>query len=183
MLAVQVPLHLSFERHCNTTGSPYVPTYGKGSLQPADDIGNLDRHASMENLKELQKYSEKLQFEATCCRLWADGIQEQIMDEQEKVQTWISGMTDELIRLKRTQPAWIHQLQTQGGPPAPSMSMAAPSIQLHQPASSSAASTITVKPAPMSRNPSMASAPKNAPFPSGMGADPWADAMKKKQLQ
>ena len=49
-------------------------------------------NATMENLKELQKYSEKLQFEATCCRLWADGIQDQIMDEQEKVQTWISGM-------------------------------------------------------------------------------------------
>ena len=159
----------SFLRHCNTMDSPYIPSYGRGGSQPADDITNLDRHASMENLKELQKYSEKLQFEATCCRLWANGIQDQIMDEQEKVQTWISGMTDELIRLKRIQPAWIHQLQTQGGPPAPPTSMAASSIQQHQPASSSAASTITVKPAPMSRNPSMASAPKNAPISTRNG--------------
>ena len=69
----------------------------------------------MENLRELQKHSEKLQFEATCCRLWADGIQDHIMDEQKKVQTWILGLTDELIRLKRIQPAWIRQLQSQGG--------------------------------------------------------------------
>ena len=81
--------------------SPYIPSYGRGGTQPADDIGNLDRHASVENLKELQKYSERLQFEATCVRLWAEGIQNQIMDEQENVQIWISGMTDELIRLKR----------------------------------------------------------------------------------
>ena len=105
------------------------------------------------------------------------------MGEHEKVRTWISGMTDELIRLKRIQPAWIHQLQTQGGPPASPTSMGASSIQQRQPASSGAAATITVKPAPMSRNPSMASALQNAPFPPGMGADPWAEAMKKKQLQ
>ena len=64
--------------------SPYYPTYSKnGASQPADDIGNLVyRHASMENLGELQKYSEKLQLEATCCRLWSEAIQTQIMDEQ-----------------------------------------------------------------------------------------------------
>ena len=65
----------SFLRHCNTMDSPYIPSYGRGGTQPADDISNLERHASMENLRELQKYSEKLQFEATCCRLWADGFQ------------------------------------------------------------------------------------------------------------
>ena len=66
--------------------SPYYPTHSKGgAFQPADDIGNLEyRHASMENLRELQKYSEKLHFEATCCRLWSEGIQTQIMDEQER---------------------------------------------------------------------------------------------------
>ena len=59
----------SFLRHCNTMESPYFPTYSKcGASQPADDIGNLDRHTSMENLRELQKYSEKLHFESTCCR-------------------------------------------------------------------------------------------------------------------
>ena len=135
----------SFLRHCNTVDSPHIPSYGRGGTQPADDISNLERHASMENLRELQKYSETLQFEATCCRLWAEGIQDQIMDEQEKVQTWISGMTDELVRLKTIQPAWIHQLQTQSGPPAPPTSMGTSSIQQHQPASSSAASTITVR--------------------------------------
>ena len=149
VLAVQVLLHLSF-----VIATPWiVHTFQVvAEVARSQHITNLDRHASMENLKELQKYSEKLQFEATCCRRWANEIQNQIMDEQEKVQTWISGMTDELIRLKKIQPAWIHQLQTQGGPPAPPTCMAASSIQQHQPASSSAASTITVKPAPMSSN-------------------------------
>ena len=81
----------SFLRHCNTMDSPYIPSYGRGGSQPVDDIVYLDRNASMENLRELQKYSEKLQFEATCCRLWANGILDQIMDEQEKVQTWMQG--------------------------------------------------------------------------------------------
>ena len=122
----------SFLRHCNTMDSPYIPSYGRGGSQPADDIVDLDRNVSIESLRELQKNSEKLQFEATCCRLWAYGIQDQIMDEQEKVQNWIAGMTDELIRLRRTQPAWIHQLQAQGGPPPPQMSIAALSIQPQQ---------------------------------------------------
>ena len=163
----------SFLRHCNTMESPYYPTYSKGgATQPADDIANLDhRHASMENLRELQKYSEKLQFEATCCRLWSEGMQTQIMDEQERIQSWISGMTEELIRMKRIQPAWVQQMQHQGCPTAPSMPMIALSSQ-PQPASSSSASTVPVKPAPM---------PRNAPFPSMMGADPWADAKLKQQ--
>ena len=155
----------SFLCHCNTMDSPYIPSYGRGGSQPADDIVYLDRNVSMENLRELQKYSEKVQFEATCVRLWANGIHDQIMDEQEKIQQWISGMIDELIRLRPIQPAWIQQLQSQRGPP-PQTSMAAPSIQPQQPASSSAASTIPVKPAPAPKNTSMASAPKHAPFPS-----------------
>ena len=134
----------SFLRHCSTMDSPYLPSYSKGGAQPADDITHLERrHASMEKLREFQKYSEKLQFEATCCRLWSEGIQEQIMDEQERVQSWIAGMTDELIRLRRVQPAWIHQLQNQGGENAPQTSMMAPSSQ-QQPGSSSSASTVPV---------------------------------------
>ena len=163
----------SFLRHCNAMESPYYPTHSKGgATQPADDISNLDhRHASMENLRELQKYSEKLQFEATCFRLWSEGIQTQIMDEQERIQSWISGMTEELTRMKRIQPAWVQQMQNQGCPAAPSMPMTAPSSQ-PQPASSSSASMVPAKPAPM---------PRNAPFPSMMGADPWAEAKLKHQ--
>ena len=172
----------SFVRRCNTMDSPYIPSYGRGGSQPADDIVYLDRNASMENLRELQKCSEMLQFEATCCRLWANRIHDQIMDEQEEVPNWIVDMTDELIRLRRTQPSWIQQLQAQGGPP-PQRSMPAPSIQQQQSASSSAASTIPVKPAPAPRNTSLPSAPKNAPFPGGMGADPWSEAWQKKQHQ
>ena len=94
----------SFLRHCSAMDNPYIPSYVSGP-QPADDIVYLSRDASMENLRELQRYSEKLQFEATCVRLWANGIQDQIMDEQEKVQGWISGMTDEINRLRRVQSA------------------------------------------------------------------------------
>ena len=104
----------SFLRHCNTMDNPSVPTHLKGGPQPADDIVDLNRNASMENLRELQRYSEKLQFEATCVRLWASGIQDQITDEQEKVQNWISGVTDELNRLRRTQPHGFNKRNLKG---------------------------------------------------------------------
>ena len=106
VLFVQDPLH-HFLRHCNTMDSPPIPSYLRGGPQPADDIVDLSREASMENLRELQRYAERLQFEATCVRLWSNGIQDQIMDETEKVQNWISGMIGELNRLRRVQPAWV----------------------------------------------------------------------------
>ena len=140
------PLHL-FLRHCNTMDSPPIPTYLRGGPQPADDIVDLSREASMENLRELQRYAERLQFEATCVRLWANGIQDQIMDEQEKVQNWISGMIGELNRLHRVQPAWIHQLQAQGNQQPP-VSMAPSSSSQPAQASSSSASTVPAKAAP-----------------------------------
>ena len=135
----------------------------------------------IENLKELQKYSEKFAYESTCCRLWADGIQTHIMDEQEKVHAWIAGMTKDLLRIKRGQharPPWAQQMLNpcQPVPPAP------PSVP-SQPASSSSASMVPVKPAPMTRNPSMASAPQNAQGSSSMGADPWAEARMKQHRQ
>ena len=74
----QAPSPLStFIRHCNTMQSPHYPSYGRqGAPQPADSISELNRStASIENLRELQKYSEKLAYESTCCRLWAQGIQ------------------------------------------------------------------------------------------------------------
>ena len=78
------------------------------------------------------------------------------------------------FRMKRSQhaqPHWAQQMLNplQPVPPAP------PSVPSQQ-ASSSSASMVPVKPAPMTRNPSMASAPVNAPLPQSMGADPWAEA-------
>ena len=87
------------------------------------------------------------------------------------------GMTEDLLRMKRIQPAWIQPVLSQGCPPAQQPAPYIPS----QPASSSSASMVPVKPAPMIRNPSMASAPQNAPFPSMVGADPWAEAKMKQQ--
>ena len=172
----------TFLRHCNTMESPYYPTYSKkGTLAPADDIGDLNRStSSIENLRELQKYSEKLTYESTCCHLWSEGIQTQIMDEQEKVQAWIAGMTEDHLRMKRlqlAQPAWTQPLINQG---CASVQSAPPGVP-SQPASSSSASMVPVKPAPMNRNPSRAAAPQNVPFPSSMGTDPWADAKMKQQ--
>ena len=99
----QSPSPLStFIRHCNTMQSPHYPSYGRqGVPQPAESISDLNRStSSIENLRELQKYSEKLAYESTCCRLWAQGIQTQIQDEQEKVHKWIEGMTEDLLRAK-----------------------------------------------------------------------------------
>ena len=136
---------------------------------------------SIENLKELQKYSEKLACESTCCRLWADGIQTHITDEQEKVHAWIAGMTEDLLRMKRIQHAQPHWAQPMLNPcqPAPPARPCVPS----QPASSSPASMVSVKPAPMTRNPSMASAPQSSQSSSSMGIDPWAEARMKPQHQ
>ena len=168
----------TFIRHCNTMWSPHFPTYSKqGVSPPAESLLDLNyATSSIENLRELQKYSEKLSYESTCCRLWADGIQTQIKDEQEKVDKWIAGMTEDLLRMKRTQyaqPHWVSPMLNPLQPPPPNV----PS----QPASSSSASMVPVKPAPLNRNPSMAGAPVNASFPSSMGMDPWAEAKMKQQ--
>ena len=102
------------------------------------------------------------------------------MDEQEKVQNWISGMVGELNRLRRVQPAWVHQLQAQSNQQPP-VFMAPSSSSLPAQASSSSASNVPVKAAPSSRNPSMASCSKNAAFPKVQGADPWADHKPRSQ--
>ena len=161
----------SFLGHCNTMDSPHIPSYGKGGSQPADDIVNLDRNASMENLRELQKYSEKLQFEATFCRLWANGILDQIMDEQEKVQIWIAAMTDELIRLRRIQPAWIQQLQRRS----------ASTSNVHGSTFHSAAADRIIQ--HQFQGTHLWHLHHGTPFPGGMGADPWSEAWQKKQHQ
>ena len=168
----------TFIRHCNTMQSPHFPTYSKqGVSEPVAEITDLNRStSSIENLRELQKYSEKLSYESTCCRLWAEGIQTQIKDEQERVHKWIEGMTEDLLRLKRAQyaqPLWMAPMINPLQPSPPNV----PS----QPASSSSASTVQVKPAPLNRNPSMAGAPVNVSFPSSMGMDPWAEAKMKHQ--
>ena len=101
----------SFLHHCNTMESPPNPSYLHGGPQPAHDIQNLSRDASMENVIELQRYAERLQFEATCLRLWSNGIQDQIMEETQRIHTWMIRMTGELNRLRRAQQGWLQQWQ------------------------------------------------------------------------
>ena len=98
---------------------------------------------------------------------WAERIQTHITDEQEKVHAWIAGMTEDLLRMKRLQHAQPHWAQPMLNPcqPAP---LACPRDPL-QPLSSSPASMVPVKPAPMTRNPSMASAPQGSQSSSSMG--------------
>ena len=163
----------TFIRHCNTMESPSYPTHSKkGTSAPVDGISDRpqSQHILHGESRELQKYSEKLAYESTCCRLWAEGIQTEIADEQEKVHHWIAGRTEDLLRMKRlqhAQPAWAQQMRN----PYQSVQPAPPSVP-SQPASSSSASMVPVKPAPMNRNPSMAAVP-----------DPWADAKMKQQRQ
>ena len=147
-----------------------LPSYLHGGPQPADDIQHLSREASMGNLIEIQRYAERLQFEATCLQLWSNGIQDQIMEETQQVQTWMARMTGELNRLRRIQPGWLQQWQAKASLQPPQPHLQAPA----QAASSSTAPGIPVKAAPVSKNPSMSSAPRNAPFPSTQEADPWA---------
>ena len=166
-LCAQTPTPLAtFIRHCNTMQSPHHPSYGRqGVSQPAESISDLNRStASIENLRELQKYSEKLAYESTCCRLWAQGIQTQIQDEQEKVHKWIEGMTEDLLRAKRFQHIQPHWVPSTTPPMQP-----APPVAQRPSASSASASMVPVKPAPY-RNPSTA---------SGSMVDPWADARAK----
>ena len=149
--------------------SPHYPSYGRqGAPQPVESITDLNRStASIENLRELQKYSEKLAYESTCCRLWADGILTHIKDEQEKVYKWIDGMTEELVRAKRSTFAQPHWMPSMTPPLQP-----APPVPPPPHASSSSASMVQVKPAPYVRNPSTASAST---------VDPWAEAKKQQQ--
>ena len=137
----------SFLRYCNTMDSPPIPNFLHGGPLPADDIQQLNREASMENLQELQRYAERLQFEATCACLWSNGIQAQIMEETQKVQTWTSRMIGALNRLRRVQPAWVQQLQAKANQqPQPSIAPApAPAPVPAQSASSSSALGIPVK--------------------------------------
>ena len=160
----------SFLRHCNTMENPYYPIYTKtGATQPTNNITNVNHiHASMENPKEPQKNNEKPQFEPNCCRSWLNGILTQIMDEQERIQFC---MTKELTRIKHIQPMWVQQMQNQNCSTAPSTRVIAFSNQ-PQPASLNSTSMVPMKPAPM---------PKNALFPSMMGANPWAEAKLKHQ--
>ena len=153
---------------CARAPSP-LSTFIHHCTPPAEGLLDLNYGtSSIENLSELQKYSEKLSYESTCCRLWAEGIQTHI-----KV---VAGMTEDLLRMKRTQYAQPHWVSPMLNPMQP-----APPNVPSQPASSSSASMVPVKPAPLNRNPSMAGAPVNAPFPPSTGMDPWAEAKMKQQ--
>ena len=94
----------SFLRHCNTMESPPNPSYLSGCPQPMDDIQDLRKETSMENLVKLQCYLERFQFETTCLRLWSNGIHDQITDEAQKVHTYMRRMTEELNGMRRFQP-------------------------------------------------------------------------------
>ena len=76
-------------------------------------------------------------------------------------------MTEDLLRAKRNSYAQPHWVPSMLNPLQP-----APPVVQPQQASSSSASMVQVKPAPLNRNPSMASASM---------VDPWADAKMKQQ--
>ena len=168
----------SFLRHVSTMESPNNPSYLYDGPQPVDDTRDLRREASLENLAELQRYLEKLQFEHTTLRLWSNGIQDQIMDEFQRVHAYMMRMTEELHRACHSQTqGWLQQGQARANqppqPPAPTQSAAPAQAPASAPSASSA---IPVKSAPTTRtstssNPGMANAPGNALFLSDPSAD------------
>ena len=170
----------SFLRHVTTMQSPENPSYLNNGPPPANDIRELRREASLENLAALQRYLEKLQFEANTLRMWYDGLQDEIMDEAQKVHLHMMRMIGELQRVTHAQP-WLAQWQAATNPPQPP---AAPA-QVAAPTSKAASATgLPMKSAPSSRpstlqNPSMASAPRNHSFPTEQGADPFAQRLSK----
>ena len=170
----------SFLRHVSTMQSPDFPSYASFP-QPAEDIRDLRKEASLENRAELRRYLEKLQFESTTLRMWYSGLQDEMMDEAQKVPIYMMRMIAEPQKTTGPQAqGWLQQWQARATqPPPPPASVQGPaSGQAAAPAQSASASTIPVKPAPsakspMSSNPGMANAPRNAPFPSDPSADPW----------
>ena len=161
----------SFIRHVNTMESPDNPSYLLSGPQPVKDIGELPREASFENLAELQCYLEQLQFEATTLRLCSNGIQDQIMDESQRVDLYVMRMITEPNRTRRSQgwlPHWVARANQPQPPAAPVQATAQEQASGPPPmAAAAAAKTLPFKAAPSTRppmfsNPMIASAPRNA---------------------
>ena len=116
----------------------------------------------------ISKYSEKLAYESTCCRLWAQGIQTHIQDEQEKVHKWIEGMTEDFVAGKACHVCSatldaIHGTSIAASPSSSSTSTCVPQAQLQWCRSS------------------QLHMPGILLRPSASTVDPWADAKKKQQ--
>ena len=114
-----------------------------------------------------------------------NGIHYQIMDETQRAHTYMMRMTKELNRVRRSQPGRLQQWQAKTSlqlpqPPAPSPGPA-PSQAPAQSSAPSVSPSIPVNTAPVSKNPGMANAPRNAPFPNSPGADPWAQHKPRRQ--
>ena len=126
--------------------------------------------------KSCRSNSEKLAYESTCCHHGQTESRHTSRMSRRKSTHGIAGMTEDLLRMKRIQHAQPHWAQPMLHPcqPAPARP-SGPS----QPSSSSSASMVPVKPAPMARNSSMASAPPSSQSPPSLGSDPWAEARMK----
>ena len=108
----------SFLRQVSTMESPDNPSYLNNGPPPADDIRDLRREATLENLADLQRYLEKLQFESTTLRMWYNGLQDQSMDESQRVHLYMMRMIGELQRTRRSQ-GWLPQWQAKANQPQP----------------------------------------------------------------
>ena len=150
----------TFIRHCNTMESPHFSTYSKqGAPAPAGDLLDLNYGtSSVENLRELQKYSKKLSMSQHAVVYGQKAFRRTSRMNRRKSRNGIAGMTEDLLRMKRTQYAQPHWVSPMLNPLQP----APPNVPSQQ-ASSSSASMVPVKPAPLNRNPSMAAAPVKQP--------------------
>ena len=130
----------------------------------------LQREASLENVAAGQRYLEKLQFELNTLRLWSNGIQDEIMDEAQKLHLQLMKLIRELQRLNNALP-WVEGWQVTSSQAPPSQAPA----QSSAPSSSIPAKSAPAPRTQQSQPSSVASAPRNPRFPSELaqlGANP-----------
>ena len=134
---------------CHHMQSPENPSYLGNGPPPANHIRELRRETSLENLAALQCYLEKLQFEANTLRMWYNGLQDEIVDEVQKVHLHMMRMVGEFQRVNRAQgrPAQWQATANQPQPPAVPAQVAAPSSK------AASATGLPMKGAPSSRPP------------------------------
>ena len=166
----------SFLRRVPSMESPNNPSYAESRIEPVLDVRDLRREAALENVAAHQRYLEKLQFGMNTLRSWSNSIHDQIMGEAQQVHLQWMRVVQKFQR-QSVPNAWGQGWPSASNPPPPRPAQAP--VQ---------SSSLPIKAPPAPRGPSqqapssnMSSAPRNAPFPDQMGADPWARAKQNQQ--
>ena len=150
---------------CSLRRIQVMPTFQ--CTQSKKLVANFEGKLRLRMFAEHHRYLEKLQLDLNTLRLWSSGIQDEIMDEaQRSTSNWWEWSVS-FKGLNNPQP-WVEGWLVASSQAQPPPNSASPS-----------STGLPAKAAPVSRAPqkqssSMASAPRNPPFPNEQGADPWA---------